>query len=175
MQDVAGSSCSDIAVRDNEIAMRPVRFPAQDPRIGVPDDGRGGKLAIAPAMLVRNVQPLVADGTLSWPEFWIPEGGWPPELAMGRIHDVTVEGRAWCWGFGSGGQLGTGNRLHIGTTNPVAGDVLFEQLDLLRDGTGSCELPFQQVDIGANAGCGCPTALHGAGGATGTASSGPDP
>jgi hypothetical protein len=91
-QDVAGSSCSDITVRDNEIVMRPVHFPARDPRIGVPDDGRGGKFAIAPAILVRNVQPLVADGTLSWPESWMPEGGWPPELAMGRIHDVTVEG-----------------------------------------------------------------------------------
>lgn len=96
------------------------------------------------------------------------------------------EGGAWCWGFGSGGQLGTGNRPHIGSPNPVAGDVVFDQLDLLRDGTGSCgldsvgvlycwgplsdtdmggaggdtptpmpaELPFQQVDVGAYAGCG---------------------
>jgi len=92
-QDMPGSSCSDVTVRDNEIIMRPVHFPTDDPRYSPTDEeARAGKLAIAPAIRLVNFQPLVGDGTLAWPEFWIPEAGWPPELSQGRLYDVTVEG-----------------------------------------------------------------------------------
>ena len=105
-QDAAGSSCSDIVVRNNEISMRPVHFPFADPRPGFEDaEDRGGKLAIAPAILVRNVQPLVGAGVLEWPAFWIPEGGWPAELADGRIHDITVEGNRITGAVGIGIEL----------------------------------------------------------------------
>jgi hypothetical protein len=105
-QDRAGSSCSDIVVRDNEIVMRPVYFPAEDPRPGMEEvEDRSGKLAIAPAILVRNVQPLVGEGVLEWPDFWVPEGGWPAELAHGRIFDIAVDGNRIAGAVGIGIEL----------------------------------------------------------------------
>lgn len=102
-QDEPGSSCSDITVRDNEILMRPVYYPENDRRMGVEELRRyAGKPVIAPAILVRNVQPLVEAGDIDWPEFWMPEGGWPPELANARIHDVLVEGNRITGAIGVG-------------------------------------------------------------------------
>jgi hypothetical protein len=91
-QDAPGSSCSGITVRGNEISMRPVLFPDRDPRMSPEEqEEQAGKPSIAPAILIRNVQRLVSAGDIEWPESWVPEGGWPPELANGSIHDVLVE------------------------------------------------------------------------------------
>ena len=86
-----GSSCSHITVRNNEITMRPVYLPAVDSRLSESENAeRAGKLAIGSAITLRNDQPLVAAGILEAPG--MPEGGWPPALAEGRMSNITVQG-----------------------------------------------------------------------------------
>ena len=56
----AGSSCSHITVRNNEITMRPIYHPAVDPRLTESENAElAGKLAIGAAIALRNLQPLL--------------------------------------------------------------------------------------------------------------------
>ncbi|CAN5214549.1 hypothetical protein BH11PSE10_BH11PSE10_14430 [soil metagenome] len=63
-------------------------------------------------------------------------------LSPSRLHScgIDVAGRAWCWGFGVGGQLGNG--LHNDSAAPVAvaGDHRFVHIDAGSDGLLSCAL-----------------------------------
>ena len=141
-QDEPGSSCSDITVRDNDIQMRPVYLPDNDPRMGAEERGDyAGKPAIAPAILVRNVQPLVAAGDIDWPAFWVPEGGWSPELANGRIYNVLVEGNRIT------GAVGVG----IEVVNADDVQILDNEIDV-RAATTSDEL--DGLRLGGNGGAG---------------------
>jgi alpha-tubulin suppressor-like RCC1 family protein len=65
----------------------------------------------------------------------------------GRSCALTAQGKAYCWGFGLGGQLGDGTRTNRPTPTPVAGDLEFEVLHLglgmlscgiARDGDAYC-------------------------------------
>lgn len=113
-QDEPGSSCSDITVKGNVISMRPVLLPEDDPRFSSQEAAaRAGKLSIAPPILIRNVQRLVAVGDIEWPASWIPEGGWPPELARGRIHDVVIEGNRISGAVGVGIEVVDADDVHI--------------------------------------------------------------
>jgi hypothetical protein len=85
-QDPPGAACSDITVRSNEIIMRPLLYPEDSDR-----RDRAGRLAIAPAVRLMNAQRAVSEGAIDWPERWMPEGGWPPELAEARVSNVLVE------------------------------------------------------------------------------------
>ena len=88
-----GATCSDITVRNNDITMRPIYMPAVDSRMPESEWAeRAGKLAIAPAIRLQNLQPLAVAGLLV--DRSPPEGGWPPELADARMHDITVEGQS---------------------------------------------------------------------------------
>ena len=86
-----GATCSDITVRDNDITLRPIYMPEVDPRVPESEWAeRAGKLAIAPAIRLQNLQSLAVTGLLV--DRSPPEGGWPPEMADARMHDITVEG-----------------------------------------------------------------------------------
>ena len=87
-----GAKCSAITVRDNDISMRSVRIPFENPNGGGHwNPQRAGKLAIAPAIRVINLQRLVHEGVSTWLDPLMPEGGWPSELSKGRISGVLVE------------------------------------------------------------------------------------
>ncbi len=48
--------------------------------------------------------------------------------SQGHTCALTAEGKAYCWGFGLGGQLGSGSRTNSTTPVPVAGGLEFERL-----------------------------------------------
>jgi alpha-tubulin suppressor-like RCC1 family protein len=81
------------------------------------------------------------DRVFCWGSFFEPLASTQPEAAPGnlRFRSVTVgsehvcaitrdDGRAYCWGSGSFGQLGNGGELPSPTPSPVAGNRRFRQL-----------------------------------------------
>lgn len=82
-QDPAGAVCSAITIRDNEIVAGPVSWPA--------DGERAGRLAVAPAIRLLNLQRAVGEGTKEWSERSMPAGGWPAEFSESRISEIRVE------------------------------------------------------------------------------------
>jgi hypothetical protein len=88
---VAGASCSDITVRNNEITMRPIHVPADPTVSNLPDPELAGTLVLAPAIRVTNAQRILLEGVpVRW-QAGAPEGGWPPAFAESRITGIVVE------------------------------------------------------------------------------------
>jgi alpha-tubulin suppressor-like RCC1 family protein len=57
----------------------------------------------------------------------------PPALVQvsaGAAHTcgITAAGQAWCWGHGTNGQLGNGERVDRLVPTPVSGSLLFRQI-----------------------------------------------
>lgn len=61
---------------------------------------------------------------------------------------LDAAGRAWCWGFGVGGQLGDGGRTSRASAAPVAGTVTYQAVTLSLDAGETC-------GVGLNGGLYC--------------------
>lgn len=59
-------------------------------------------------------------------------------LGAARTCGLSEPGRAYCWGFGMGGQLGDGSRTNRSTPGPVAGELEFRLLRASTSGDLVC-------------------------------------